>query len=372
MANNLPDIDLTYSSNGKLSYLLEHRGYTHTVIGCAGLALLLYVAVAVWLARRKGKGKGQPTLADHLTLVGVALVGTALHLGMDFLNSYGVHPFWPLDNRWLYGDSVFIVEPLYWAAAAPLLFGLETRAARAVLALLLAAAVTACFVSGLVAQPIPVLFTVLVLVLLATGRRLGPRAAAFVSVAFFLMVTMGFIMTGHTAAARVESAVRADFPADRMLDHVLTPMPVNPLCWDVLVLEVHDDRYIARHAAVALAPRLVPAATCGRGFLDRQTFVPQTRLPVSPRSGIEWREFAMLREEFAALATAHCDAAAFLRFARAPFALPAPDGWILGDLRFDRDRSAGFSAVEVARVPDGGVCPWTPPWVPPRADLLGP
>ena len=36
------------------------------------------------------------------------MCGTLLHLGMDFLNSYGVHPFWPIQNRWVYGDSVFI------------------------------------------------------------------------------------------------------------------------------------------------------------------------------------------------------------------------------------------------------------------------
>jgi hypothetical protein len=27
-----------------------------------------------------------------------------------------VHPFWPLDNRWYYGDLIFILEPWIWVA----------------------------------------------------------------------------------------------------------------------------------------------------------------------------------------------------------------------------------------------------------------
>jgi membrane-bound metal-dependent hydrolase YbcI (DUF457 family) len=42
--------------------------------------------------------------------VGVAALGLLLHLGMDYLNVYGVHPFHPFDSRWRYGDMIFIVE----------------------------------------------------------------------------------------------------------------------------------------------------------------------------------------------------------------------------------------------------------------------
>jgi inner membrane protein len=33
---------------------------------------------------------------------------------MDSLNVYGVHPLWPFDPNWYYGDLVFIVEPVFW------------------------------------------------------------------------------------------------------------------------------------------------------------------------------------------------------------------------------------------------------------------
>jgi len=37
VGGNLPDLDLLYSyvsSDRKLDYLLEHRGYTHSIVGC--------------------------------------------------------------------------------------------------------------------------------------------------------------------------------------------------------------------------------------------------------------------------------------------------------------------------------------------------
>ena len=45
-----------------------------------------------------------------------ACVGMVLHISMDGLNVYGVHPFWPFDARWYYGDLIFIVEPVFWIA----------------------------------------------------------------------------------------------------------------------------------------------------------------------------------------------------------------------------------------------------------------
>jgi inner membrane protein len=122
VGGNLPDADLilpySHGARDKLSYLLEHRGYTHTLIGCVLMALLMYACVEGW-ARYKSLVL---TSRDQIALFGMALLGTMLHLFMDFMNSYGVHPFWPFNNEWVYGDSVFIIEPIYWIAAAPMFF----------------------------------------------------------------------------------------------------------------------------------------------------------------------------------------------------------------------------------------------------------
>ena len=178
VGSNLPDIDVAWTwrgfSGSSLSYLLEHRGHTHTLVGCAVLALLLYVAGMGW-ARWRGY---TTTRADQLTLCGLCAFGVFGHLGMDALNSYGVHPFWPWNNRWYYGDALFIVEPLYWLAALPLLFVVRTTLARVVLGAAALVAVVAA--AGLqLSQPLHVLAVgAAALVLVETGRRGTARTAA--------------------------------------------------------------------------------------------------------------------------------------------------------------------------------------------------
>ncbi len=127
IGGNLPDSDLLVSyGGGKLGYLLQHRGYTHTIVGCVALALLLAAAVALF-----HRWRGDPlSRREHASMAGFALFAVLLHLGMDALNNYGVHPFWPFDDRWYYGDVLFIVEPSFWIAAAPLVFLQRTLAAR--------------------------------------------------------------------------------------------------------------------------------------------------------------------------------------------------------------------------------------------------
>ncbi|MDQ3033919.1 MAG: hypothetical protein M3Y87_15995, partial [Myxococcota bacterium] len=68
-----------------------------------------------------------------------------------------------------------------------------------------------------------------------------------------------------------------------------------------------------------------------------------------------------------------CDVAAYLRFARVPFAASAParETIVLGDLRYDRERGPSFAEIEVPREPPAECPSFVPPWEPWRAgDLL--
>lgn len=148
-------------------------------------------------------------------------------------------------------------------------------------------------------------------------------------------------------------------------------MPMDPLCWDVLVLQTTGDRYISRHATLALAPALIPADRCGGFVIDGRTAVPQTAPAVRDATAIRWREFSMPKATLAALVASHCDAAALMRFARAPFAIRDEHDWLMGDLRFDRGPKPEFSSIRIGEdAPARRPCPWTPPWEPPRKDLL--
>ena len=65
-------------------------------------------------------------------------MSTFSHLVLDWTNSYGVHPFWPFDDRWRYGDAVFIVEPWLWVVSVPALVAASSaRTVRGLLSLVL-------------------------------------------------------------------------------------------------------------------------------------------------------------------------------------------------------------------------------------------
>jgi inner membrane protein len=310
------------------------------------------------------------TRQDRVALAAMALFGTLLHLAMDALNSYGVHPFWPVENRWFYGDCVFIVEPLYWAAAAPLFFVVRSTTARVIIALALLAALILSAVSQLVSRLWCLGFALLAGAFLVLGARTSARTAALTSAAFMVAVTAVFIIAGQCAAGRIDSIANAGFPADRIIDHVLTPMPMNPLCWDVLLLETAGDRYAVRHGVLANAPALMTAAQCPRIAIDRHTTAPMVKVPAPDSGEIHWLgEFAMSKTRLAMLVGMHCEAAALMRFARAPFATELERRWIMGDLRFDREPQLGMAEIEL-QFPSAARCPRTVPWTPPPADLI--
>jgi inner membrane protein len=373
IGGNLPDLDLLYSFRGlarssadRLVYMLHHRGYTHTVVGCAILAALLYGAVELW-ARSK---RIALTARDRWELAGVTLFATSLHLALDFLNSYGIHPFWPWRDHWVYGDSVFIVEPLYWAAAAPLVFVVRTWAARIVLGVVILAALALSFASSSVPPQPRTGLLVLTVILLAVGARASYRTSALVSAGAMLLITATFVTAGQLAARRIEAIAAAEPRSGRVMDHILTPLPMNPLCWDVLLVMADGDRYSVRHGVLADVPRLLDAEHCPVLSGDRPATAPMAVVADPDSARIRWLgQFDMSRARLASIVASHCDAAALMQFARAPFAAELDRRWLMGDLRFDRDGGAGMSTI-VLGPSSHGKCHPAVPWIPPRLDLL--
>jgi inner membrane protein len=300
----------------------------------------------------------------------MALFGTLLHLGMDSLNSYGVHPFWPFNNEWFYGDSVFIVEPLYWVAAAPMFFLVKSLAARIAVGMALLAAIAAHVFTHL-GQPVWYIGIILLTIaLLVVGKRASARTAALTSAAATVAVTAMFIFAGQAAAHRVEALASRDFPSETGIDHVLSPSPTNPLCWDVLLLQSGSGRYIARHAMLATAPSLLTAERCPGIFEGQSTTAPMTEVPAPASPAVRWLgQFSMPEDRLASLVARDCEASELMQFVRAPFAAEVDGRWVLGDLRFDRERALGLAEIELD-VGAHSPCRYHEPWVPPRAVLL--
>jgi inner membrane protein len=368
VGSNLPDVDLAWSmqfvTGDRMGYLLHHRGHTHTLLGCLALAALLLMGTWLWHRHRHR----QWSASDLRTLSAMALLAVLLHLGMDALNSYGVHPFWPWDNRWRYGDRLFIIEPLYWLAAAPLLLVLQRWPARLALGLALLAASVLLKVAHTAmpwwSLPLPALLLILL------GWRMPQRGAVLTSVALCVLLTAVFATAGTVATRKLDALAATSFPAWRTLDHVLAPAPANPLCWDVLLLQQSGDEYVVRRAQLSVLPQVsVDACSFSRQGDADSLFT--RRVDAARSDAVRWNgEYVMSRALLVQLAGSSCTVRELMQFARVPFAVTQAGNWVLGDVRFDTGRGGGMT--EVTFTPGSReMCRHDLPWVPPRADVLG-
>lgn len=366
IGSNLPDADLLYSFfGGKLNYLLHHRGHTHTVL----IALVLggaAFAVTRWWIRRRGM---QASPQDYGLLAAILLLTPLLHIAMDFSNNYGVHPFWPVSNRWFYGDSMFIIEPLFWAACAPLAFVFKTHLARFAVLLLMVAAIALCFFSGMVPQLLAAAYALLVAGMLLIGQRASANVALAASITVWLGATAMFVLAGHAARSRIDAIVAQQFPGSTLLDRIVTPMPLNPACWEVMLLQKEADDAVLRRAMLSLSPSRLTADRCLSRSLDAAITAPLVHVPQHSTAQVKWYgQISTPAARLATIARTDCKAAAALRFIRMPWLATVNDQLVLGDLRYDREEELGFAEITIDDRPG---CPtFVPQWVEPRRDLL--
>ena len=360
LAANLPDIDVLYTriTEPPLGYLLHHRGYTHTVAGILGLGLLLAFVLALSPTARRLAATNRVRLWAPLAL---NLIG---HVWLDSFNTYGVHPFYPFDASWFYGDAVFIFEPWLWVLLG--IAGIANARGR-VPQLLTVALITALFVA-IGALGIVPLFTVTLLVitaaaLAAAAKFVTPRMRSAVALGAAAVCLVGMFGLSRVARAETLTAIEADRRGE-VVDIVLSPDPAVPVCWTAIVLErdTAAGQLVLRRGTLSLLPASHPPARC---VSHRFTAADSDE----PSSGpIAWREeihqpLAQLRD----LNDRNCRVSAWLQFGRVPV---IRDGRIL-DLRFETGRPGNFTAMAVAHDPSAGCPAYITPWELPRADVLG-
>jgi inner membrane protein len=363
-ASNLPDLDLVLTplAQRPLGYLLHHRGYTHTLLWEIPQAIALLALI--WLLWPAARRLLQGNATARRATVGVAALGLLLHLGMDYLNVYGVHPFHPFDSRWRYGDMIFIVEPVFWIAfGAPLAVMANRPAARWLLFALLAGVPLYAALVGYLPWGSLLGLAVLGALLgwLEYGRPARDRtalAAGLVAALAYVGIQFAAVQSAHTLIAG-ELARRQ--PGNRLLDVPLSAFPSNPLCWAFVAIERNDagGTYRLTRGALSLAPSLVPVSACPAQL-------------GGPGPGAGSAQLAWIWEQQGSLAglralrSANCHVDAWLRFARAP----AFASGTATDIRFGAPGNPNFSTLPYAALA-GAPCPANVPgWGYPRDDLL--
>lgn len=360
--NNLPDLDLVYSgiTSGKLGYLLHHRGHTHTLVAVPLEAAL--VLLCAWAFARSRKISWEAS--DWRWLTTIAILAPITHLGLDAMNNYGVHPFWPLDRHWYYGDTLFIIEPFLWLTLSLGLFQLL----RVPLAMLSVVTLLMSWFTGYVPVSVAAALTIWA-GLLAWRVRVSRSGQASFCLCLALLGILGFGAISYSVKRSFRAFHSSTFSDYVLHDVILTPMPANPFCWALITVESDRSSFRLRRGTIASLPRVFSARHCP---VIRGT---EPTLPLTPvSSGVEdwisWQgEWTTRLAELESATRAYCAFSAFLHYARAPFLIREEASIIGGDLRFDWDKSLGFAELEVSRAK----CPRNVPnWIGPRESLITP
>jgi inner membrane protein len=293
---------------------------------------------------------------------------------MDYSNSYGVHPLWPVSSRWFYGDSVFIVEPWFWVAAVPpLVFAVQRRLTRIGLALVLLGGLVLAWVMESVPWGVALALSVGSVAAAYVAAQRSARGRVVQAITGCAAVLLALVVSSRMADARLRTAATADLAQLSVHDIILTPQPANPLCFAAIVIGTRGDTYVMRTAQLSSVPGLLPGERCR--LQPSEPTAPLQPLPAAWSRGrnVQWlAEFRAPLTELRRLNERNCELAAFLRFARAPYWLPVEQGRrIVGDLRYDRAPELDFADVALSDQPTR--CPpHVPRWQPPRSDVLTP
>jgi len=365
LASNFPDLDLllTHLLPAPLGYLLHHRGHTHTFLYTLPQALLIWILI--WLLWPTARRLLQDSTTARKSLALSLGCGLGLHILMDYLNSYGVHPFYPYDSRWFFGDMIFIVEPLFWIS-----FGVPMAMLirRQWLKIIVIAGLMGSLIFFTAKEFLPWASLVLLITVAFVLIRIQYKADARDRSALILaaIISIGFVgvqnMASNRAKFEVAQSMKSKDSASRILDLAMTPFPTNPFCWSFVSIESNESAgtYRLRRGALSLAPTFMRVNECPAPFFQAVALTDATSAMVFSYEYVG--DLKQLRE----LKQTNCHFEAWLRFVRAPLL----NQTYASDLRFTASARGNFTTINLDEFKDRECSRNIPKWDFPRADLL--
>jgi inner membrane protein len=247
VAANAPDFDLAFLLGGRWTYLHNHRGITHSILGVLILAVLVplifYGVEFAWSRFRKREHRFR-----YGGLLLASLIASATHPLMDWTNNYGIRFLLPWSGKWFYGDLVFIVDPLLWLVLGGAGFLLASRLRRQLIfwCALGAILTLALFLLPQQREAIPhigIFRAVWVIVLAGFfaarraewGQRFGPRLAPIaiaVVVGYWIALAVAHQRALGTAGRFAEAL--AGSRNEKVIQLAAMPMLADPFHWQCI------------------------------------------------------------------------------------------------------------------------------------------
>ncbi|MBC7173738.1 MAG: metal-dependent hydrolase, partial [Polyangiaceae bacterium] len=199
--------------------------------------------------RRRARPDAEP--ANPKAVLGLAFLSVLTHPFLDWLNTYGVRLLMPFDDRWFYGDSVFIVDPWLWLSMGAAVVLARSAGKPSMAAWLVLGCGASAFVLGTGFVPIgaQLLWAVgvgAIVALRASGR---PRERVE-RVARVCIAALAIYLSLNVAGAHIARDEVRSWLADRGM-HADTgsasPVPANPFVREVIAL-VGDEYHFVRRS----------------------------------------------------------------------------------------------------------------------------
>jgi len=245
LAANAPDADIVVLAFGdRWAFLQHHRGITHAIVGVIALAFLLplifYFVDLLWSRFHKR----EPTIKLKGLLLASFIV-SATHPLLDWTNNYGIRFLLPWNEKWFYGDLVFIVDPFMWLVlgGASFLLSAKTKPGKFIWGLV-AAVLTFLIVASGRSSSLPnprligllwVVALVALIVLFVKGarERWGSRIAL---VAFAIVLgywsLLAFAHSRATVRGSEQAARLASANGETVARLAAMPRLADPFRWD--------------------------------------------------------------------------------------------------------------------------------------------
>jgi inner membrane protein len=293
---NAADVDLvTLFFGDRWTLLQHHRGITHSILGTIAVGLFIPL-LAYLLELALTSIRKRPRRIRFRALLLVSLIASATHPLLDWTNNYGVRPFLPWNDRWFYGDLVYIVDPYIWLLLGVIAFLLTSNSRLKILgwALLASAATIVIAIAGRPQNgeglPVRIALTIWIVGLYMAAslraygahKRFGSKTALVGLVA--LTAYVGMLGLAHWAAlghTKTNAANIAMARGERLLRFAAMPTAASFFRWQAVAetdqamyrfpvrlgdLDPPSDEHLARYPK----PNGVSAALVWQSEQDRK------------------------------------------------------------------------------------------------------